>query len=199
MNKNTWFIFPIELYIIIQIRKIRLELDISGEDISDYLEKNEKYIGHMESAGNNSKYNDEILSQIAIYFTKIANERQKELLKLKDHTIIKTEYTIHDFYPTEILSNEKVIKEIPPIPSGSGPAPTLNALIEATDFFKKARTLNEIVTKANEVQNENWEASDFTRPLDRAVKGKNQRLKIILNESGLNTYILTKKSKPKND
>src|SRR5690606_22271034 len=149
----------------------------------------------IESSAHNAKYNDEILSQIALYFTQIAKEKQQEFLNAGDPTSIKTEYTIYDFYPKEILSDEKVIKEIPGIPEGSGPASTLNALIEATDFFKTARTLKEIVLKANEVQNKNWEASDFTRPLERAVKGTNKRLEIILDGNGLNTYILARKQK----
>ncbi|TYP94634.1 hypothetical protein BC792_11142 [Sphingobacterium allocomposti] len=186
---------PIELYIIIKIRAIRLDLGITAEEISLFLEKNPKYIGHIESNAHNAKYNDEILSSIALYLTERAKEKQKEFIKENDSTIIKTEYNIYDFYPTEILSDEKVIKEIPPIPSGSGPAPTLNALIEATDFFKKARTLKEIVEKANKEQSQNWEASNFTRSLERAVKGKNKRLKVILNDNGLNTYILLKKPK----
>lgn len=194
MNKNTWYLFPIELYIIIAVRNIRFELGISGEDISEHLEKNDKYIGHMESAGNNSKYNDEILSEIAVYFSQIAKIRQQELKDSGDNSIIKTEYTIYDFYPTEILSNDKVLKEIPPIPPGVGPAPTLNALIEDQTFFKKAKTLNEIVIKANEVQHQKWEAKDFTRPLERAVKGKNKRLEVILKRD-LNTYILANKQK----
>jgi len=194
MNKNTWYLFQIELYIIIAVRTIRFELGISGEDISEHLEKNEKYIGHMESAANNSKYNDEVLSEIAIYFSEIAKIKQQELKDSGDSSIIKTEYTIYDFYPSEILSNDKVLKEIPPIPPGIGPAPTLNALIEDQTFFKKAKSLNEIVIKANEVQNQNWEAKDFTRPLDRAVKGRSKRLKVVL-KGDLNTYILIGKQK----
>jgi len=195
MEKNNWFLMPIELYIIIKIRAIRLDLGITAEEISLFLEKNPKYIGHIESNAHNAKYNDEVLSSIALYLTERAKEKQKEFIKENDSTIIKTEYNIYDFYPTEILSDEKVIKEIPPIPSGSGPTPTLNALIEATDFFKKARTLKEIVEKANKEQSQNWEASNFTRSLERAVKGKNKRLKVILNDNGLNTYILLKKPK----
>ena len=195
MAKKIWHLAAIELFIIVRIRLIRLELGVTGEEISEFLGKNEKYIGNIESGAHNAKYNDEILSSIALYLTERAKEKQEEFIKENDNTIIKTEYTIHDFYPTEILSDQKVIKEIPPIPPGSGPAPTLNALIEATAFFKIARPLKEIVNKANKVQNQNWEASDFTRPLERAVKGKNKRLEVILNDSGLNTYILPKKQK----
>ncbi len=192
MNKHIWYLSPIELYIIIQVRKIRLDLDIPAEAISRFLKKNEKYIGHMESAGNNSKYTDEILSLIAVYFTLRAKEKQKELIEANDNTIIQTEYTIHDFYPTEILGDEKVVKKIDPIPPGSGPTITLNALIESTDFFKKARTVNEIVTECNALQNQNWKANSFSQPLASAVKRK--QLVIIL-ENGLNTYIKPKKRK----
>ncbi|WP_294347904.1 hypothetical protein [uncultured Sphingobacterium sp.] len=194
MATNIWFLFPIELYLIIQVRRIRLDLNISAEELSNFLKKGEKYIGHIESSAHNSKYNDEVLSEIAIYFSEIAKLRQQELKDSGDSIVNKTQYTIDDFYPKEILSNDKVLKEIPPIPPGVGPAPTLNALIEDQTFFKKAKTLNEIVIKANVVQNQNWEAKDFTRPLERAVKGKNKRLKVVL-KGDLNTYILIGKQK----
>jgi len=194
MATNNWFLFPIELYLIIQVRLIRLDLNIVAEELSNFLKKGEKYIGHIESSAHNSKYNDQILSEIAVYFSQIAKIRQQELKDSGDSTIIKTEYTIYDFYPKEVLSNDKVLKEIPPIPPGIGPAPTLNALIEDPTFFKRARTLNEIVNKANEVQHQKWEAKDFTRPLERAVKGKNKRLEVIL-KGDLNTYILANKQK----
>lgn len=194
MATNNWFLFPIELYLIIQVRLIRLDLNIVAEELSNFLKKGEKYIGHIESSAHNSKYNDQILSEIAVYFSQIAKIRQQELKDSGDSTIIKTDYTIYDFYPKEVLSNDKVLKEIPPIPPGAGPAPTLNALIEDPTFFKKARTLNEIVNKANEVQHQKWEAKDFTRPLERAVKGKNKGLEVIL-KGDLNTYILINKQK----
>lgn len=193
MAEKKWYLAPVELYLILVVRSIRLELGISGEEISKHLKMNKKYIGNIESSAHNAKYNDEILSSIALYFTQIAKEKQNELSK-RDHELIKTDYTIYDFYPAEILSDEKVIKKIDPIPIGSGPTGTLNALIESTNFFKTAKALNEIVAKANKVQNQNWEASNFTQPLENAVKGKNKRLDIILKD-GLNTYILAKKQK----
>ncbi|PRD56708.1 hypothetical protein [Sphingobacterium gobiense] len=195
MEKKTWYLSPIELFIITTIRSIRLELGITGEEISTFLKKNPKYIGHIESNAHNGKYSDEVLSNVAIYITEKAKEKQKELIDNNDITVIKTEYTIHDFYPVEILSDEKIIKKIDPIPTGSGPTGTINALIEATNFFRKAKTLAEVVAKANKVQDQNWEASNFTQVLENAVKGKNKRLEVILNDSGLNTYILPKKQK----
>src|SRR5690606_16269857 len=192
MAKTIWYLSPIELYLIIRIRMIRLELGVTAKEISLFLKKNPKYIGHIESSAHNAKYSDEILSRIALYLTERAKKKQKELNKAKDNTIIQTEYTIHDFYPTEILGDEKVVKEIDPIPPGSGPTVTLNALIESTVFFEKARTVNEIVTECNVLQNQNWKANNFSQPLASAVKRK--QLVIIL-ENGLNTYIKPKKRK----
>lgn len=189
MSNKIWYLFPIELYIIIQVRRIRLDLNITTKEISDYLNRNEKYIGHMESAANNSKYNDEVLNKIAMYFSFVARKRQQELIDSKNDTVIKTDYTIYDFYPKETLSDDKVIKQIPPIPEGSGPTGTLNSLIESTDFFTVYRTLKEIVEKANEVQNQAWEGSNFTQPLENAVKNKRLSLTII---DGLNSYTLAK-------
>lgn len=194
MIKKVWYLSPIELYIIIQVRITRLELNISAGDISLYLKKNLKYIGNIESSAHNSKYSDEILSLIAKFFSDKAKEKQKELSNSEDNALIKTEYTIYDFYPTEVLSDEKVVKEIPPIPKGSGPVITLNALIESSDFFKKAKAVNEIVDKCNKIQNQNWAAKDFTKALERAVKGNNKRLDVVLKD-GLNTYILAKQKK----
>jgi len=194
MAKTIWYLSLIEIYLIVRIRTIRLELGITAKEISLFLKKNPEYIGNIESSAHNAKYNDEVLSLIAVYFTLMAKEKQKELLAAQDETVIQTEYTIHDFYPSEILSDEKVIKKIDPIPHDSGPTGTLNALIESTDFFETARTLKEIVEKANSVQNQNWEASNFTQPLENAVKGKNKRLRVVLKD-GFNTYILHKRRK----
>lgn len=113
--------------------------------------------------------------------------------KCKDiETADKTEYTIYDFYPTEILSDNRILKVIPAIPKDSGPTGTLNALIEATDFFDSERTLKEIVNKANEVQNQSWQGSNFTQPLANSVK-KN-RLKLTLVD-GQNSYTSVQKTK----
>lgn len=178
MIKKTWYLSPIELYIIIKVRTIRLSLGITGEEISDILDKNPKYIGHIESSGHNAKYNDTVLNEIAAYFTRKATD--------------KTEYTIYDFYPAEILSDDKVIKIIPAIPEGTGPTGTLNALIEATDFFDSERTLKEIVNKANQVQNQNWEGNNFTQPLANSVKKNRLKLTLI---NGQNNYSIAQKTK----
>lgn len=43
------------------------------------------------------------------------------------------------------------------------------------------------MSKSNELQNQTWEAKDFTRPLHRAVRGPNKSLIVVLNKQGLNT------------
>lgn len=183
MNRKIEYLFPIELYIIIKVRFFRLELGILPEDLSLFLDKNKHYIGNIESSSHNGKYNDTVLNKIAAYFT----DKAKEL-----ETADKTEYTIYDFYPTETLDDNRVIKNIPYILDGSGPTGTLNALIEATDFFDSERTLKEIVNKANEVQNQSWQGSNFTQPLANSVK-KN-RLKLTLVD-GQNSYTSVQKTK----
>ena len=45
MNKE-WYLTPYELLTIITVRTIRLSLGISGEELSLYLGKSKKYIGH---------------------------------------------------------------------------------------------------------------------------------------------------------
>lgn len=174
------YLSPLDLYIIIKVKFYRLELGISPKELSIHLDKNKNYIGNIESSAHNGKYNDSVLNDIAAYFTRKAKERQ---------STIKVEFSIHDFYPTNILSNNRVIKDIPHILDESGPTGTLNSLIESTDFFKTKRTLKEIVEKANEVQNQTWEGSNFTQPLENAVKNKRLTLTII---GGLNSYTLAK-------
>lgn len=183
-------ISPIQLYNITAVRRIRLYYGISAQDLSLGIGKSPNYIGTMENEQIEGSYSDTILTQIAQYINDIIKNHPDRALEIKG----KTNYTIYDFYPTEILSNEKVIKKVDPIPYGSGPTITLNSLIESTDFFKKARTLNEIVAKSNAVQNKKWVAQDFTQPLENAVKGKNKRLDVVLKD-GLNTYTLTRKQK----
>lgn len=183
-------ISPIQLYNITAVRRIRLYYGISAQELSLGIGKSQNYIGTMENEQIEGSYSDTILTEIAQYI----NEKIKKYPDSKLEVKGKKDYTIYDFYPTEILSDDKVIKKIDPIPSGSGPTVTLNSLIESTDFFKKARTLNEIVAKSNTIQNKNWTAQHFTQPLENAVKGKNKRLEVILKD-GLNTYMVPKKAK----
>lgn len=188
---NIWYLTPFELLTIIIIRNIRLELGISGDELSLYLDKSKKYIAVIESAASYSKYTEDILPQIAIYFTKIAKEIEHKLGGENLPVNFKTEYSILDLQPSEILDRDKVVKEIPPIPEGTGSSATLNAVIETTDFFDTARALQEIVDYCNKLQKQNWEGSDFTAALSRATKEKNKRLDVKL-VNKINTYIVYK-------
>ncbi|PRD54699.1 hypothetical protein [Sphingobacterium gobiense] len=185
------YISPIQLYNLTTIRRIRLHYGISAQDLSLGIGKSINYIGTMENEQTAGSYDDTIMTEIAQCITEKIKDYQNEELEIST----KREYNIYDFYPTEILSDEKVVKSIAPIPNSYGPSPTLNALIEFSNFFSQPRTLNDIVEKCNSIQNQNWVSNDFTKQLSRATKGKNKRLEVILNSSGLNTYILPKKQK----
>lgn len=195
MEKRQCYITPFELLIILIVRNIRLELDITGEELSKYLKMNPKYIGHIESSNSDSKYTEEVLFEIANYFTLIAEERKKECIANNEPINFKTSYTNIDLQPTEIQGRDKVLKLVPSIVPGGGSASTVNAVIENTKFFDQARTLEEIVSHCNKLQNQTWTSSDFTDALSRAVKGKNKRLEVVIVD-GRNTYI---KYKPKKE
>ncbi|WP_343566106.1 hypothetical protein [Sphingobacterium sp.] len=189
--ENIWYLTPFELLTIIIVRNIRLELGISGEELSLYLDKSKKYIAVIESAASYSKYTEEMLLKIAIYFTEIAKEIESKHGGENLPANFKNEYSILDLQPSEILERDKVVKEIPSIPEGTGSSATLNAVIETSDFFDTARTLQEIVDYCNKLQNQNWKGSDFTAALSRATKKKNKRLEVkLVNE--INTYIIYK-------
>ncbi|MFC7523138.1 hypothetical protein ACFQRK_04250 [Parapedobacter sp. GCM10030251] len=183
-------ISPIQLYSLIAVRRIRLHYGISAQNLAIGIGKSINYIGTMENEQVAGGYDDTVLTDIAKYISDKVKSLPESELEIKG----KRDYTIYDFYPAEILSDEKVIKQIDPIPPGSGPSVTLNALIESSNFFKKARMLNEIVEKCNSIQNQNWTSNDFTQQLDRATKAGNKKLEIVLKD-GLNTYILAKKQK----
>lgn len=187
MAKKIWYITPIQQFNIDTIRKIRLELDTSAEEISKEMDKNPRYIGHIENPSHNSAYTDQGMSDIANILTAIARAKQEYLKQQGSKKKIKTEYTIHDFYPPKPLSDTKVIKRIDPIPQESGSAVTLNAVLETGDFFNVQRRLSEIVAYCNQLQNQKWRGSDFTQTLDRLTK-KGRLVKIAL-EGDLVAYI----------
>lgn len=168
-------ITPTQQYNIDSIRRIRLELDIVSEELSliSSPSKHLKYIGNIESSRGKGFYTDAAMVKIASYFSKVAKERQKELIESGSNDRIKTEYSIRDFYPPKPLEDKLQIKTSIPIPKGVGPTVTLNAVIETEDFFDRERTLKEIVSYCNKFDNKNWKESDFTATLERAVgKGK---------------------------
>jgi len=80
-----------------------------------------------------------------------------------------------------------------PIPKGSGPQVTLDAVLETSDFFDIPRRLKEIVAHCNQLQNQQWEGSDFTQTLSRLVK--KGRLQEVPVEGGFVAYVSTEKFK----
>lgn len=177
-------ITPSRQYNIDTIRRIRLDLGISGTELSLEISssKNTTFVGSIESAGNNASYTDHMMNQIAIYFTTIAKQRQAELDQLHGNEIkIKTDYTIYDFYPKTPLSEDLQTKVILSIPRDGSPTATLNAILETSDFLNTNRSLKEIVAHCNDIQKQAWQGSDFTATLERA-KNKGRIEFIYLND-----------------
>jgi len=193
MAKKIWYITPTQQFNIDAIRKIRLELDTSAEEISIEVGKNPRYVGHIENPSHNSTHTDQSMSDIANILTNIAKAKQEALKQQKSKKKIKTEYTVLDFYPKKPLPDTRVIKRIDPIPQGSGSAATLNAVLETSDFFDTPRRLKEIVAHCNQLQNQQWEGSDFTQTLSRLVK--KGRLQEVPVEGGFVAYVSTEKFK----
>lgn len=184
--KDRVHITPIQLHNINIIRIFRFDLSISAREISYALGKSPSYVATIESENSIAYYSDDIMTEIAIFLTAEAKKLQMENKENGIKKKIKTEYTILDFYPKKPLVDIKVLKSIEPVPKGSGAVVTLNAVIEDTDFFDETRTLAQIVTHCNQLQNQHWTGSDFTQTLDRLVK--KGRLKVETLTGGIYGY-----------
>ena len=190
MGTEKW-ITPIQLYNIVSIRTYRFDLELSGPDISAGIKKSPNFIGSIENG--EGYYTDDVMNDIASYFSEVAKEKQETLRTQKSKKKIKTEYTIHDFYPKKPLSDTKVLKTIDPIPKGSGPTITLNAVLETSDFFNVSRRLSEIVAHCSQLQNQKWEGSDFTQTISRLVK--KGRLQEVTVEGKFTAYMKSEEEK----
>lgn len=163
--KKPYRIAIIRLYIINCVRRIRIELDITGAELSRAVAPsgNSKFIGTIESSKNTSAYTEQTLNEVAIEFNRRAKELQAELNKDPDNTLkIKTNYTVHDFYPAEPFPDELVEKQIEPLPKGSGPAATLHFLLNTDPFFNEERTVREITDYCNQFRGTTWPPGHFT-------------------------------------
>lgn len=190
MGSEKW-ITPIQLYNIVSIRTYRFDLELSGADISSGIEKSPNFIGSIENG--EGYYTDSVMNDVASYFSKAAKEKQAFLKSQKSKKKIKTDYTIYDFYPKKPLPETKVIKTIDPIPKGSGPTITFNAVLETSDFFDVPRRLSEIVAHCNQLQNQKWEGSDFTQTISRLVK--KGRLQEVTVEGKFTAYMKPEEEK----
>lgn len=163
--KSKNLITPTQNYNINSIRRIRLELDISGPLLSKSLSpsKDIGFVATRESVKNNKTYTNHRMNLVAIEFSKKAQELQAELDKVPDNTLkIKTSYTVHDFYPAEPFPDELVEKLIEPLPKGSGPAATLHFLLNADPFFNEEHTVREITDYCNQFRGMSWPPGHFT-------------------------------------
>ena len=184
-------ITPIQLYNIVSIRTYRFDLELSGPDVSYGIKKSKNFIGSIENG--EGYYTDDVMNDIASYFSEVAKEKQETLRNQNSRKKIKTEYTIHDFYPKKPLPDTKVVKRLDPIPKGSGPTITLNAVLETSDFFDVSRRLSEIVAHCNQLQNQQWQGSDFTQTISRLMK--KGRLREVPVEGGFTAYVKTGEEK----
>lgn len=184
----------IRLYTINKIREIRLDLFITATELGKVISPsgNKKFISTIEAMNNEAAYTDHALNLIAIEFTRKAKEIQLELDKDLDNTLkIKTEYTVHDFFPPEPIEDIRVEKVIIPLPPGTGPAGTLNYLLETDHWFNNDHTIREITEYCNEYKKENWPPGNFSGLCFRLWK----KGKLIRTEIG-NDDILYRNSKP---
>jgi len=186
-------ITPIQLYNTNAIRSFRLDLDVSATELSVGIKKGPTYIGHLESNAGDSYYSDDVMNRVADFLSKAAKEKQAYLKSQKSRKKIKTDYTVHDFYPKKQLPEAKVSRVIEPIPKGSGPTITLNAVLETSDFFDIPRRLSEIVAHCNQLQNQKWKGSDFTQTISRLVK--KERLQEVPVEGGFTAYVKPEEAK----
>ena len=148
-------------YIINIVRSIRLELDITQQNLSKqitpYSETN--LVGLVESDKTETCYNDNHLNIIAKFFSERAKLLGKE----------KIDYTVYDLYPYESLSEKLVPKTIDLLPKGLHATGTLNLLLEKKDlFFDEWHTVKEITTYCNSFMSQEWKTTDFTSVISRA-------------------------------
>lgn len=127
-------------------------------------------LGTIESVKGSSSYTDAQLHILSKEFSAAAKRLQLEYDKLSNNTyIIKTEYSIYDFYPKEKLEDILVEKKIDIFIKDLYPTGALYSILEETNFLDKPRTVNHITTYINNYFNKNWIAKDLNLPLDRAA------------------------------
>jgi len=159
-------IAPVEQYIIDQVRKIRLELQITAESLSKEVSPSGStgFIGNIESAVKAATYTDHNLNIIA----KVFSEKAAQL----NHESIKKDYTLYDFYPENFLDDQPRIKTSVIIPRKEGSTNALNGLIEDLIYFTEPKSQRQITDDTNAKENMDRKAESFSSPLNYAVKKK---------------------------
>lgn len=169
-------IFPVQQCIIDNVRAIRLELDITSEELSKRVSPSGSLslIGNIESSKSIATYTDQILNAIALVYTEVSRSKN----------LGKKDYTVFDFYPKNPVSDIPQVKTKLDILEESGPTGTLNAILETKDFFSQPRTIREITDYCNSFYNRDWKSNNLTSTLDYAVR-KAKLTKIELPDGGV--------------
>ncbi|SEB05036.1 hypothetical protein [Pedobacter hartonius] len=165
-------IFPVEQYIIDQVRKIRKALGITADQLSKAVSLSDSIglVGNIESSAMAATYTDHNLNIIAKVFTE-----QAKKLKGKG---VKKDYTVYDFYPKVPLNDTPIIKTNVKDGRAEGPTKSLYKVI-GTDFLDEARSARQITDFSNGLDNTDRKPSSFTSPLFLATdKGVLERIEL---------------------
>jgi len=153
------------LYIINEVRRLRMEFDITGETIAEfcYGNKDSSIIRIVESESDPATYTDDALNCIAKLFSEVSGKT----------------YTPADFYPKNTFNEELVPKKIIDLSHKLGPTHVINEILHNSDFLQKPRSTKEITTFANEHFDGEWNEGHFTSTAFRMSQQENNKLKRI--------------------
>lgn len=142
-----------KLHIINEMRRTRITLGISAEELSKKitLTENTSTVQNIESSTASHFYTDLQLKRAIEYFTEVSGKK----------------YALHSFYPQKNLKEELVPKVLIEIKIEFGPVKAIETLLSKTDFLNTRRTIKEITAKCNEDFSKDWKPSDFTSTLER--------------------------------
>lgn len=162
--QNIVKVSSIHLYIINNIKKIRINLGFSYKDIAGVLDIDpiNNPLGAIEGKSSTASYTDIQLNKLARAFTDKSHELGYNIT-----------YTLNDFYPPTHFEEKMVDKIIVKIePKELGQTGTLQLLVteEKDSFFDEWRTAREIAEYCGNIAEKKWGAKDFTFVIDQAVK-----------------------------
>lgn len=157
-------ISSIHLYIINNVKKIRIDLGFSYKDIAEVLDIDpvNNPLGAIEGKSSTARYTDIQLNKLARAFT----EKSFELG-------FNTTYTLNDFYPPADFEEKMVDKIVMKIdPKELGQTGTLHLLVvdEKDPFFDDWRNSKEIAEYCGSKADKNWESKDFTSIIELVIK-----------------------------
>ena len=170
-------IAPVEQHIINQVRKIRQQLKITAEDLSQQVSpsKDKSFIGNIESSVKAATYTDHNLNIIAAIFSQKA--------KLIGDSSVKKEYTLYDFYPEDYLDDKPIVKIASKIIHPVGKSDAVTELARR-HFFDPGKSSSQTTNAINELLGEKFEQSALISTLAYAVK-KGELIRIDLKDGGV--------------